>query len=406
MGPLGFTEDTKNAAEVAFCYGKLRQAELQRSYWKFAIKRTVLRPLDSTFMKLAPALWSSTATYFNGSIVSDSQGSWWVSKQPGNVNNAPGGSSYWDLYFGPVAIPPWDTTGGTVYSSGEVVFTSAGVGSYAVYLSLIDNNTDNPGTVTAYDPTVTYSQDAIVTFNSVQYQSLVDLNLNNEPDTNSAALWSSATTYALNATVRGSDGLKYTSLVNSNTNNNPVFDGGINWSTTGALVPWTTTISRAASSNNWLVLGCGLQEMKILWPAGSGPTWQSSTRNIFRLPANFLRPAPQLPKTGVPILGGPSGLGYDDWEYDGHFIVTWTSTTIVYRFVADITDVQSMHGMFCEGLSCRLALEVCETLTQSAAKKQGIASEYQKFMGEARLVDAIEEGPTSVPDDDWVTVRL
>ena len=52
-----------------------------------------------------------------------------------------------------------------------------------------------------------------------------------------------------------------------------------------------------------------------------------------------------------------------------------------------------------------IALEVCETLTQSAAKKQGIASEYQKFMGDARLVDAIEEGREDPPDDDFITVR-
>ena len=35
---LGFTENSVNASECAFAYDKLRSAELQRNYWKFATK--------------------------------------------------------------------------------------------------------------------------------------------------------------------------------------------------------------------------------------------------------------------------------------------------------------------------------------------------------------------------------
>jgi len=64
-----------------------------------------------------------------------------------------------------------------------------------------------------------------------------------------------------------------------------------------------------------------------------------------------------------------------------------------------------MHAMFCEGLGARLALEVCETLTQSSAKLATIAKEYQTFMSEERLVNAIEIGAEEPPEDDWVTCR-
>ncbi len=78
---------------------------------------------------------------------------------------------------------------------------------------------------------------------------------------------------------------------------------------------------------------------------------------------------------------------------------------IMLRFVADMVDVTRMHAMFCEGLGARLALEVCETLTQSSAKVATIAKEYQTFMSEARLVNAIEIGAEEPPEDDWVTCR-
>jgi hypothetical protein len=61
--------------------------------------------------------------------------------------------------------------------------------------------------------------------------------------------------------------------------------------------------------------------------------------------------------------------------------------------------------MFCEGLACRIGMEVCETLTQSDAKLKTIQGEYQKFMGEARLSDSIEAGFDDPPEDEYISVR-
>src|SRR5882724_13257653 len=71
---LGFTEDSKNAKETAFAYPKLRQAELQRNVWRFAIRKVVLRSIDLNTLLVAPSLWVETTTYFVGSLVSDERG--------------------------------------------------------------------------------------------------------------------------------------------------------------------------------------------------------------------------------------------------------------------------------------------------------------------------------------------
>jgi len=401
---LGYSDPAvkKNAQAVQSVYGKMRQAELERSYWKFAIKRAVLRPIDSTFMLLAPALWSASTVYFNGSVVTDSSGTIWQSYQPDNLNQQPGQGPGWKLYFGPMAIPPWTAT---AYLAGEVVYVPGVSGAYSVYLSLTSANSDNPATSTAYDPTVTYPRDAIVTFSAVTYQSLIDLNLNNEPDL-APALWAVGTTYAAGAKVGGSDGAIYQSVGSGNIGHDPTTDGGTHWTNTGVLNPWTTVITRGTGSTNWLLLGCALTEFAPQYPLGAGPSSNVVSRNAYRLPANYLRKADQNPKLPVAALGGPTGIADSDWQFEDDYFVSACSDVIVFRFVADFADVKRMHAMFCYGVGARIALQVCTTVTQSSAKLADIGKAYARFMGEARLVDAIEDDWGQEPDDEYIAVRF
>ncbi len=174
------------------------------------------------------------------------------------------------------------------------------------------------------------------------------------------------------------------------------------------LNPWTTVGLSGSGSLKWLALQSpALTEANFVYPIGAGPAQQTETRNVYRLPANFLRKAPQNPKEGSnSILGAPSGRQYDDWDLEGNFLVTRDVAPIALRFVADITDVTAMDDMFCEGLGARIGLEVCEEVTQSTAKKSTIASEYAKFMGEARSVNGIETGPEEPEQDDYLSCRL
>ena len=71
-----------------------------------------------------------------------------------------------------------------------------------------------------------------------------------------------------------------------------------------------------------------------------------------------------------------------------------------------ITAADGAYDMFCEGLSCRIALEVCEKLTQSSEKLKGIDGEYKVFMGDARDTNGIEQGSVEPPLDDYIATRL
>lgn len=405
---LGFTENSKNASEVASCYDKLREAELQRRVWTFATRRQILRAIDSNTMLLTPSLWGSTTTYFVGSIVADQAGSLWISNTPSNLNNDPLLTTAWEPYFGPRAIPLHDS--GISYFAGEVVYTASGNGTSRIYLSLQSDNDDVPATATAYDATVTYFKNQVVTYLSVAYMSLTDLNTANTPSS-APALFDVATTYAAGDPVGGSDGVIYTSIGSGNVGNDPVTTTGY-WTDTGVLNPWTTVFTGGAGSDKWLQiggaefpLGVGLTTLNIVYPLGTGPSTQTNSSNAFMLPAGYLRKAQQNPKNGVAALGGPSGVSYDDWLIEGNYLITAETGPIRLRFVANITDVSRMHTMFCEGLAARVALSICDSVTQDKGQFQIVAKVYNEWKDQASTFDGIENGYADPPDDDYVSVR-
>ncbi len=407
---LGFTEVSKNAQQTAFCYPKLRRAELRRNVWRFAIRRAVLRPIDATTMLLYASLWTSTTTYFIGSIVADENGTLWQSNIRDNLNYQPENSSTWTQYFGPMSVSAYDS--GTAYFAGEIVYTAAGDGTNKVYVSLIDQNSDVPATATAWAATTTYFKNQIITRSSVAYMSLIDFNLNQDPVTTFHAAWASGTTYSAAAKVTGSDGTVYSSVAGSNVGHDPVSTIGF-WTNTGVLSPWTTSFVSGTGSLNWrqiggaeFPMGVTIAPLNIIYPLGSGPTSQSTTRNAFRLPAGFLRKAPTDPKAGsTSYLGAAWGLAYQDWNFEGAFITSAQTDPIMLRFVADTVDVSSFDDMFCEGLAARIGIEVCESLTQSDAKVHTIAGFYDRMMGEARTVNGIETGAEEPAIDDWIACR-
>lgn len=404
----GFNEDSVQATNCAFVYDKLRRAELRRNLWRFAIKHAILRPVDSTFRQLSAPLWASTSNYFMGSIVGDAMGTIWVSQTNDNVNNEPGNSAEWQAYFGPVAVPPYDSTATVGYYAGDVVYVTPGDGTAAVYMSLVPGNSDNPSTTAAYDATVMYGLADLVLQSSTPYQSLIDFNLNNLPSATTApAAWAIGTTYAINSRVRGTDGYMYLAAQGANTGHDPVGDDGTWWTATGALAKWTSTLTRTSSSSKWMRLdNAVLRQMFFAYPIGAGPVSDPLTRNVYRLPAGYLRKAPQDPKAGsVSALGAPSNLPYDDWLYEGNYIVSRSVFPIQLRFGADMNDVRDFDDMFCEMLGCRIGYEVAPAVTQSGAKRSEIASAYNKFRIEAVMVNGIETGSEEPPLDDWLACR-
>src|SRR6185437_125195 len=408
-----FTENSKAAIEISKVYDKVRRAELERNRWTCSVRRATLYPVSLTSMLLVLPAWNASTNYAAGAVVSytDSTGNTrsWYSRTGQNLNQNPTTpGSPWAPFFGTLLVNQFipQTTGVTpyAYNAGDTVYLPIQPGKNTAYLSLFSNNQEVPNTPdqwTAYvNPfqngqvipgNLTASGQIVGQYNRGQivqgsdgyfYMSLIDINQNNDP-TAGPFPWNQFSSYAETDQVAGIDGMVYQSLVNSNVGNPPTTDSGTNWEPMFKFVPWTPAFDAEIASTMWLPLqGASLIAPNINYPIGSGPIEQSFNKNIFRLPENFLRRAPQAPEVGVSVLGFPNGLPADDWEEEGNYLTSRFPMPIPLRYCADIVDVSQMAVMLCEGIAARIALEICEPLTQSTEKLKNIGAMYDKFMGE------------------------
>lgn len=301
-----FADTTKNAAEIAFCYDKLRVAELRRAPWRFASRRTNLRALSATSYRFIPAVYAPATTYVVGNIVMDATGVYWISLAASNLANTPGAAptagypAFWSQYFGPVIADLW-TSSSLTFDAGDVVYKS---GSPRVYYICTVNAT--AGTV---DPA-----------------------------------------------------------------------SGAPWVPIG-----TVTADRIVS---------------FLQPAGVGKTVSSRARNMYALPNGYLRmlaPDPMVESTGQ--LNTSGGIPQTDYQFEGNFIITSATGPILLRYVADVSNVLEMDGLFCEGLASRIAFELAETLTQNKDKVAAASAAYTAFMTDARLINWIETGNSEAQEE-------
>jgi hypothetical protein len=418
-----FSELSPNAQEIAFAYHKLRRAELRRNVWGFATRRQALRAVDWQTLQLVPQAWSATKTYVVGSIVLLNN-VLYISQIPSNLNNNPCvapragvlptyGTAPWTQYFGPLIVSPWLPTPGTIsnlgqsnyegtdgypfgpqnsanaenptngYYAGELVYYPVS-NPFVVYLSLVNGNTSTPNSYPQWSATTPYNIGDTVAFGPFDvFSNPGDIPVFSSPG---------------NIRVESAS-IVYQSVEDVNLGNTP--------GSSKAWVPVPIADQVGGQYGyQWLALDSSAKSVRIIYPLGSGPLSETTTRNVFRLPNGFLREAPQNPKSGSVWLGAPSGLMPTDWEYNGQYIVSSFAGPLLFRFVADISDVTLMDDMFCEGFAARIGLETVESITQSETKKRQIMADYNRFMEEARMVNGIEQGFDDPPIDDYMACRL
>lgn len=94
------------------------------------------------------------------------------------------------------------------------------------------------------------------------------------------------------------------------------------------------------------------------------------------------------------------------WKVEGRKILSNADAPLQIRYVSRVEDTTKYDAMFSEMLSCKLAMEMCEELTQSNSKRQLAAEEYKATMREARKMNAFENPPAEQEVDTWITAGL
>lgn len=236
------------------------------------------------------------------------------------------------------------------------------------------------------------------------------------------ATYAAATTYDAGDIVEDSTGFLWLSRKGTNTGNTPGSESADPYwvpyfgpvvaaahSTTVSYLPGdivyvstTAYICILAHTNQlppnatyWVdIAGATVAAIITLSPLGYSNDG-AAQKNIHRLPANFLRMAPQDPKAAAAAVQNvTAGMQWNDWEVEAPHLFTDDADPIVLRFVADQTDVSQMDPLFCEVWAARAALELAEPLTASAQRKVAAAGLYAQYTDMARAINAIEAGTT------------
>lgn len=118
----------------------------------------------------------------------------------------------------------------------------------------------------------------------------------------------------------------------------------------------------------------------------------------FQLPAGFLR----LIEVGEYwVMYQTEAETGNLFELEGQTILTDEASPLRIRYIQRITNTGLFAPLFVEALATRLAVEMCESLTQSQAKKQTLMQEYDAAIKAARKNNAIELPPQVGPLSTW-----
>lgn len=126
----------------------------------------------------------------------------------------------------------------------------------------------------------------------------------------------------------------------------------------------------------------------------------------FVLPADCLRLSRIGDYDAVLGLTLYDGGGRALYQLEGGRILTDLGSPLNIRYVRREVDVTRWDPCFDEALSCRIAMDFAEPLTQSDAKAEKAAKFYQDAIKQARRQNAIERAAESIPDGSWVMSRL
>ena len=241
-------------------------------------------------------------------------------------------------------------------------------------------------TFPAYAAGTTYAALRIVTDNdysgnAATWISLVGSNLGNTPRLSPASwaqyhgpvqcdTYNSALSYYTGEIVNSS-GTPYISNADANINNAP------------------------ASGSPWVSLTTASTLVTLQTPYSLTANRAGTALSAYRLPANYLRIAPQDPKTAGTVysaVGG--GMQYTDMEFRGSYILSAQASPLIFRFGCDVYNVADMDDMFCEALAARMAMSMVETLTQKPQLMQTMTTLYNSFIAAAGKLNAIEQGST------------
>ena len=93
------------------------------------------------------------------------------------------------------------------------------------------------------------------------------------------------------------------------------------------------------------------------------------------------------------------------WVVEGRKLLSDEGTPISIRYVKREEDPNQWDALMVSAVAARLAMELCEELTQSNTKRQIATQEFEALMSQARRADGQEQSPMPFAEDAWINAR-
>jgi hypothetical protein len=93
------------------------------------------------------------------------------------------------------------------------------------------------------------------------------------------------------------------------------------------------------------------------------------------------------------------------WVVEGRKLLSDEGTPLSIRYVRREEDPNQWDALLVSAVAARLAVELCEELTQSNTKRQIATQEYEGLMRLARKADGQESSPMPFEEDAWINAR-
>jgi len=142
----------------------------------------------------------------------------------------------------------------------------------------------------------------------------------------------------------------------------------------------------------------------------AAPSWGYA--NEYQRPADDLRPL-AIGDHAIPVAA--LGLYYSSSGYDAFSgapfeiingnIHTDLGAPLKYEYIARVANSGAFPAQFVEALACRLAVDACEELTQSASKFDRVEAMYREAIKTARRTNMLYRPPSTRPTGPWNRAR-
>jgi hypothetical protein len=137
-----------------------------------------------------------------------------------------------------------------------------------------------------------------------------------------------------------------------------------------------------------------LVKRATLAAADPAPEWGRAS--AFPLPEKFLRLLPTYPELNALDI---------DYQIESGYILTNEDSPLYIRYIEDSEVVNQYDSLLVEALAAKLALSICEEITQSNSKLGNAQTLYENAIRKAKRTNAIENRPSEAPDASWITCR-